>query len=94
MKFNVNIIAFFFGPIYLFVLGLWKRNIILILLMIVVFTALELAFAMMGIDYPRHLDAGVGFGFNALYGVSTNYGYYLKEKKGEQGWSPFKGMRW
>ena len=94
VKFNVNIIAFFFGPIYLFVLGLWKRNIILILLMIVVFTALELAFAMIGIDYPRHLDAGVGFGFNALYGVSTNYGYYLKEKKGEQGWNPFKGMRW
>jgi hypothetical protein len=23
----------------------------------------------------------------------TNYAYYLKEQKGEQGWNPFKGMR-
>ncbi|NWC10961.1 DUF2628 domain-containing protein [Pseudomonas agarici] len=27
---NTNIIAFFFGPIYLFVLGLWKKNLALI----------------------------------------------------------------
>lgn len=27
---NANVIAFFFGPIYLFVLGLWKKNLALI----------------------------------------------------------------
>lgn len=94
IKINFNIIAFFFGPIYLFVLGLWKKNITLILLMIVIYTALEIALLMIGIAYPKHLDAGLGFGFNALYGLTTNYAYYLKERKNEQGWSPFKGMRW
>lgn len=27
---NANVIAFFFGPIYLFVLGLWKKNLALL----------------------------------------------------------------
>lgn len=94
VKINFNLIAFFFGPIYLFVLGLWKKNITLILIMIAVYTVLGIAFAMLGIAYPKHLDFGLGVGFNALYGIATNYAYYLKERKGEQGWSPFKGMRW
>lgn len=94
VKINFNIIAFFFGPIYLFVLGLWKKNITLIAIMVVIFTGLEMAFSAMGIEYPRHIDAGLGFGFNALYGITTNYAYYLKEKRSELGWNPFKGMRW
>lgn len=93
-KYNFNFIAFFFGPIYLFVLGLWKRNITLILIMVAVFAALEIAFMMIGIDYPKYLDTGLGYGFSALYGSTTNYGYYLKERKGEQGWNPFKGIGW
>ncbi|MBH3284025.1 DUF2628 domain-containing protein [Serratia marcescens] len=94
VKVNFNFIAFFFGPVYLFVLGLWKRNITLILIMVVVYTTLSVVFSKMGIAYPRYLDVGLGYGFNALYGISANYGYYLKEKKGEHGWNPFKGMRW
>jgi len=27
-----------------------------------------------------------------MYAVATNYAYYLKEVKGEQGWNPFKGI--
>jgi len=48
----------------------------------------------MGITYPKYLDISLGYGFNALYGISTNYGYYRKENKGEHGLNPFKGMQW
>ncbi|WP_034950262.1 DUF2628 domain-containing protein [Erwinia oleae] len=94
VKINFNFIAFFFGPIYLFFLGLWKKNITLIVLIIAISTGLNITFTLSGTAWPKYLDAGLGFGFNVAYGIATNYAYYLKEKKGEQGWSPFKGMRW
>ncbi|WP_081461038.1 DUF2628 domain-containing protein [Erwinia billingiae] len=65
----------FFGPIYLFALGLWKRNITLILIMAVVYSALSVFFSTMAIAYPKYLDIGLGQGFNALYGISTNLAY-------------------
>lgn len=94
VKINANVIAFFFGPIYLFVLGLWKKNLTIIAIMIVTYTAFEILFALIGMDYPKQLDYGLGFAFNLMYALTTNYAYYLKERKGEQGWTPFKGMRW
>ncbi|WP_225309826.1 DUF2628 domain-containing protein [Erwinia billingiae] len=74
-KVNFNAIAYFFGPIYLFVLGLRKGNITLILIMAVVYSALSVVFSTIGIAYPKYLDAGLGYGFNALYGISTNLVY-------------------
>lgn len=94
LKVNMNLIAFLFGPIYLFVLGLWKKNVMLILIMVAVYTILIIALAIAGMEFPRYLQVGLGYGFNALYGMSTNYSYYLKEEKGDNGWNPFKGMRW
>jgi len=44
IKVNFNFIAFFFGPVYLVFLGLWKRNITLILIIVVVYTALPIFF--------------------------------------------------
>ncbi len=91
LKVNMNLIAFLFGPIYLFVLGLWKKNIMLILIMIVVYTILIIALAIAGMEFPRYLQVGLGYGFNALYGMSTNYSYYLKEKKAITAGIPSKG---
>jgi len=91
---NMNLIAFLFGPIYLFVLGLWKKNIMLILIMMAVYTAVIIALAIVGMEFPRYLQVGLGYGFNALYGMTTNYNYYLKERKGDNSWNPFKGIRW
>ncbi|MFZ0155665.1 DUF2628 domain-containing protein, partial [Pseudomonas sp.] len=42
---NTNIIAFFFGPIYLFVLGLWKKNLTLIAIIVAVNVALEILYS-------------------------------------------------
>ncbi|MCX0500651.1 DUF2628 domain-containing protein [Erwinia billingiae] len=74
-KINFNVIAYFFGPIYLFVLGLWKGNITLILIMAVVYTALSVVFSTMARAYPKYLDIDLGQGFNALYGIITNLAY-------------------
>lgn len=91
---NFNIIAFFIGPIYLFVLGLWKKNLTVLAIMVVSSILIDVLFALAGKVAPTAVDVGWGMAFHFLYGLITNYAYYLKERKGEQGWSPFKGMRW
>ncbi|MBK5518195.1 MULTISPECIES: DUF2628 domain-containing protein [unclassified Pseudomonas] len=90
---NANIIAFFFGPIYLFFLGLWKKNLTLIALIVALTFVLDLVYELIDFRYANNVNFAVGFAFNLLYALSTNYAYYLKEQKGEQGWNPFKGMR-
>ncbi|PHN32157.1 DUF2628 domain-containing protein [Pseudomonas sp. ICMP 460] len=90
---NANVIAFFFGPIYLFVLGLWKKNLALLGIMFLVYIAVSIVFAIFDMELPRALDNGIGLGFSFMYAVLTNYAYYLKEVKGQQGWNPFEGMR-
>jgi hypothetical protein len=56
-------------------LGPRKRNIRVILIMAVVYTALSVVISTMAIAYPKYLDIGLGQGFNALYGISTNLVY-------------------
>jgi hypothetical protein len=96
IKINFNFIAFFFGPIYLFVLGLWKKNLVLIGILIALNVALEILYSTsdLAYAYAKQLNFAVGFSMNMIYSFTTNYAYYLKEIKGEQGWNPFKGMRW
>ncbi|MBA1190825.1 DUF2628 domain-containing protein [Pseudomonas entomophila] len=91
---NMNFIALFFGPIYLFVLGLWKKNLALLGIIIGAGLVIDVLFALLGMETPRAINTGFGVATNLLYGLSANYAYYLKERKGEQGWNPFKGMRW
>ncbi|MNE93665.1 hypothetical protein D3C80_1915440 [compost metagenome] len=55
---------------------------------------IDILFGLAGMITPHPVDVGIGFATNILYALSTNYAYYLKERKGEQGWNPFKGMRW
>ena len=93
VKINANFFAFFFGPIYLFMLGLWKKNLALLGIMIAVYVGATWICAMLNTEVPRGVDNGLGLGFSIAYALITNYAYYLKEVKGEQGWNPFKGMR-
>ncbi|MFP3926857.1 DUF2628 domain-containing protein [Pseudomonas sp. W5-36] len=91
IKINANIIAFFFGPIYLFVLGLWKKNLTLIGILLAVSVVAEIFYSATGFAYAKQLDLAIGIAINAFYARTTNFAYYLKEIKGEQGWNPFKG---
>ena len=90
---NANVIAFFFGPIYLFVLGLWKKNLALLGIFLAINIALSVIFAIIGMEFPRPLSTGLSIAMSMMYALMTNYAYYLKEVKGEQDWNPFKGMR-
>ncbi|WLG94184.1 DUF2628 domain-containing protein [Pseudomonas sp. FP198] len=90
---NANVIAFFFGPIYLFVLGLWKKNLALLGIFLAINIVLSVIFAIIGMDFPRPLSMGLNIAMSMMYALMTNYAYYLKEIKGEQGWNPLKGMR-
>jgi hypothetical protein len=94
IKIMFNIYALFFGPVYLFVLGLWKKNLTLLAIIFSTDLLLNLAFSAAGANLPAAIDWGLNFGFSMMYAVITNYAYFLKEQKGEQGWNPFKGMRW
>ncbi|EAV4925865.1 TPA: DUF2628 domain-containing protein, partial [Salmonella enterica subsp. enterica serovar Enteritidis] len=73
---QINFIAFFFSWIYLFVLGLWKKAIIVILLGIV---AIFIG-ALIGVNI-------LGLVVAAYVGVNTNKWFYEKEVKGINTWS-------
>ncbi|MCG8294070.1 DUF2628 domain-containing protein [Pseudomonas entomophila] len=90
MLINMNFIAFFFGPIYLFVLGLWKKNLALLGISLAVGLVLGIYEGFTGTELPRALDTGVNMGLAALWATVTNYAYYLKEVKGQQSWNPFE----
>ncbi|MBV7569634.1 DUF2628 domain-containing protein [Pseudomonas sp. PDM27] len=91
---NLNFIAFFFGPIYFFVLGLWKKNLAIIAIIVALSFALALIFTLLGYEQaPKAFDTGMNVAFALMYGLSANYAYYLKQVKGSQGWNPFEGLR-
>ncbi len=85
---NINFFAFFFGMIYLAIIGLWKKALVL----------LGLAVAVMVVEYalgvPAPVSRGIDFAFAFLCGLCANYALYLKVVKGQDGWNPFEGMRW
>jgi hypothetical protein len=87
--FSWNFIAFFFGPIYFLVLGMWKKAIGLLGCVFVVFLLDVLILAATGKDLSRPLGIGLSF----LFASIANYAYYLKEVKGRNGWNLFEGLR-
>ncbi len=91
---NINIIAMFFGVIYFLVLGLWKKNLTLIAIIVAVTVGVELVFSAMGHEVPMWFDNGLNVAFGLMYGLTANYAYYLKKVKGSQSWNPFEGIRW
>jgi len=93
MLININFIAIFFGPIYLFVLGLWKKNLALIAIIVGITFGLTLTLAILGYEMPKALGSGLNVVFALMYGLSANYAYYLKQVKGSQSWNPFEGLK-
>jgi hypothetical protein len=90
---NFNFLAFFFGPFYLLGLGLWKKALSLVAVVLGL-AVLELTFSVAtGIDVPRPIDSALNIATALLFGLSTNYAYYLKQVKGCQNWNPFEGLR-
>ncbi|AKJ40719.1 DUF2628 domain-containing protein [Pragia fontium] len=91
--FNMNFIAFFFGFIYFFVLGLWKKNLVLLGITIGIGIVLAIIEVATGFYLPRGVDMGINIACAMMWSMTANYAYYLKEVKGSDSWNPFEGMR-
>ncbi len=89
---NSNIIAFFFGFIYFFVLGLWRKNLSLVGIAAVLGLIMGVFEGITGITIPRAIDTGTNVALALMWSMTANYAYYLKEVKGLNGWNPFEGF--
>ena len=80
-----NIWGFLLGPIYFFVLGLWRRGAALLGINIIGAVVLDRLFGD-GILTP------LGFGWAAVYAMSVNYYRYIKLTQGRDEWNPIKDL--
>lgn len=88
---NSSILAFFFGPIYWFVLGLWKKNLAVIGIILAIGVIEGLFEMLTGSVIPAAVDNGIGFAVSLTYAILTPYAYYLKRLKNHQSWNPWEG---
>ncbi|TDB47952.1 DUF2628 domain-containing protein [Photorhabdus khanii] len=89
---NMNFIAFFFGFIYFFVLGLWRKNLTLFGIAVVMGILLGIIESILNIEISPAVSMGVNCALAAIWGMTANYAYYLKEKVNSQSWNPFEGF--
>ncbi|MDH6195098.1 hypothetical protein M2272_001727 [Mycobacterium frederiksbergense] len=81
-----NFLAFFFGPIYFFVKGMWRKG--LTLLGIEVAASVILAV----LNVPDGMFRGAGIGLAAIAMTTANYAYYLHVTQHSQSWNLFEGL--
>lgn len=89
---NGNIIAFFFGFIYFFVLGLWRKNLVLFGIAVAAGVVLGVIEMIIGTALPHGVNMGINIALALMWSMTANYAYYLKEVKGLDGWNPFEGF--
>jgi hypothetical protein len=87
-RLTANFCAFFFGPIYFFVKGMWQKGLALLGLALV----LGVVLAITGL--PDAVARGASIGFAVLQMSIANYAYYLHNVKRSQSWNPFEGIGW
>ncbi|WP_233874246.1 DUF2628 domain-containing protein [Paraburkholderia adhaesiva] len=86
-------LGFFFGPLYWLALGMWRRAVTWLAIALAV-GVLEAVFEVAtNIDIPHGIDFGINMGFAVAASLCTNYPFYLKTVKGDNGWNPFAGLR-
>ncbi|HAI46233.1 MAG TPA: hypothetical protein DCM50_05925 [Stenotrophomonas sp.] len=86
LKVNFNFFALFFGCIYLFILGMWRKALTIIGITVVLMIVLMFL--------PDAIGRGVGIAWQLLIALTTNYNYYREKRQGDTSWNPFAGIRW
>lgn len=79
LKVIMNIWSFFFPFIYLFILGLWKKALLVIGIIIIL--------NIISLFIPMPIARGLGLGTAAFIASRVNGYYYLLKVKGKQDWS-------
>jgi len=86
VRLSNNFLAFFFGPFYFMVKGMWRKGLVLLVAGLTVGTLL----ATLGAS--DSLMRAVSFGFAYLAAMSANYAYYLHVTRQSTSWNPFEGL--
>jgi len=86
LKLNINFFALFFGCLYFFCVGMWRKGLTLL--------GLGIALGVVSAFLPDAIGRGLFIAFNLLTAMTANYAYYLVKVKGDEGFNPFQGMRW
>lgn len=76
--------AFFFGPIYYFVLGMWRKGLTWLALTLGVSVAAAVAVVALG--FPPFVTRAAGIALQVLYASNANADYYRKQIQGETFW--------
>ncbi|OBU67969.1 hypothetical protein A9K58_08360 [Stenotrophomonas maltophilia] len=84
LKINMNFFAFFFGPIYLLILGMWRKALSVL--------GISIALGVVTAFLPDVVARPVFIALSFLVASATNYSYYLEQVKGKVSWNPFDGM--
>ncbi|MGF6417321.1 ABC-type multidrug transport system fused ATPase/permease subunit [Stenotrophomonas sp. AN71] len=84
LKVNINFFAFFFGFIYLLILGMWRKALVVI--------GIGIVLTIVSLFLPDVVARPLFIAMNFLVASSTNYSYYLEQVKGKASWNPFEGM--
>ncbi|MDR3351655.1 MAG: DUF2628 domain-containing protein [Zoogloeaceae bacterium] len=87
LKVAINLWAFFFSFIYLFILGLWRQAVLVLLIAI----GLGVTVGLVGLFLPEKIGDALGQGvfiaFNILVAFRANTWYYREKTKGGAGWT-------
>ncbi|MBO9749346.1 MULTISPECIES: DUF2628 domain-containing protein [Pseudomonadota] len=86
VKLNMNFYAFFFGFIYFFILGMWRKALVLI--------GASFVIGFICSFLPDYALRSFGLAYSLLVGMTANYAYYLHKIKGSTSWNPLEGVRW
>ncbi|MDI9238254.1 DUF2628 domain-containing protein [Lysobacter sp. LF1] len=79
MSINFNVLAFFFGPFYYLIKGMWRPAVAYLLIVFAIVVVLELA----GLG---RLARSVGYGMAAVYSLRANITYYRQRVLEEYPW--------
>ena len=86
VKIGINFWALFFGAIYFFVLGMWRKALTLI--------GVSLLLMLVAAFLPEAVGRGIGIAYSLFVAMAANYSYYLDRIKGSKSWNPWEGLRW
>lgn len=81
-----NWLALFFGPIYFFAKGIWRKGISLLAVDVAVTVALTLT------NTADSIGRAISFGCAMAASLTANYAYYLHATKHSTSWNPLEGF--
>lgn len=85
MRVGANLMAFMFGPLYFFALGMWRKGVTLLAAGVVLGVVCTLG------DVPESVGTPLSMAIAAIAMTTANYAYFLHVRIGSRSWNPFEG---